>query len=80
MTFDHEADFMIVVRLIPPKAAAEVTADLQLCAVYLPESIPDKHSISLIHRAIVPGAAPWWGFAWVMKNASSPAMVFLSAR
>ena len=62
VTLDHEADLQIVVRLIPLKAAADVTADLQLWAVYFPESIPAYPNIVLIHLAMVSEAAAFHGF------------------
>ena len=54
-TLDHEADLQIVAKLMPLKAAADVIADLQLCAVYFPESIPASPSIVLIHLEMVSG-------------------------
>ena len=54
-TLDHEADLQIVAKLMPLKAEAGVIADLQLCAVYFPESIPASPSIVLIHLEMVSG-------------------------
>ena len=80
VTLDHEADLQIVDRLIPLKAAADVAADLQLCAVYFPESIPAHPNMVLIHLEMVSGAASFQGLTWVTKKAPSPDNVFLSSR
>ena len=80
VTFDHEADLQIVDRLIPLKAAAVVAADLQLCAVYFPESIPAHPNMDFIHLEMVSGVASFQGFIWVTKKAPSPDSVFLSLR
>ena len=50
---DQDAESMIVINPTPLNDAADVEADLQLCAVNLPVSIPLSVSVVFIHLAMV---------------------------
>ena len=60
-SWDHPALFIIVAMEMLFPFAADVDADLVLCALYFEVSIPASTNVVLIHLLTVSGETALWG-------------------